>query len=128
MRSWARGIIVALALLSATVGHAQEPVDEDTLILLSADQVTYDEELGIVVASGNVEVSQNDRVLLADTLTYNERTAIVTASGNVSLLEPSGEVLFADYVELTDDLKSSEERRVGKECVSTCRSRWSAEN
>src|SRR3546814_19172296 len=25
----------------------------------------------------------------------------------------------------TDDLSRSEERRVGKECVSTCRSRWS---
>src|SRR3546814_12851207 len=26
---------------------------------------------------------------------------------------------------LTDSAKRSEERRVGKECVSTCRSRWS---
>src|SRR3546814_14815119 len=25
----------------------------------------------------------------------------------------------------TDSIKRSEERRVGKECVSTCRSRWS---
>jgi LPS-assembly protein len=112
MRSWAWGIIVALALLPATFSHAQEPVDEDAPILLSADQVTYDEELGIVVASGNVEVSQNDRVLLADTLTYNERTAIVTASGNVSLLEPSGEVMFADYVELTDDLEEGVIRNI----------------
>src|SRR3546814_16092668 len=28
-------------------------------------------------------------------------------------------------VDLTDQAVSSEERRVGKECVSTCRSRWS---
>src|SRR3546814_13446278 len=28
-----------------------------------------------------------------------------------------------DYI--TDQLQRSEERRVGKECVSTCRSRWS---
>ena len=27
--------------------------------------------------------------------------------------------------QLTGDLSRSEERRVGKECVSTCRSRWS---
>src|SRR3546814_16565580 len=27
-----------------------------------------------------------------------------------------------------DDLARSEERRVGKECVSTCRSRWSQDN
>src|SRR3546814_11828236 len=28
-------------------------------------------------------------------------------------------------VPLTDEERRSEERRVGKECVSTCRSRWS---
>lgn len=112
MRSRAWGIIVALALLPAAVGHAQEPVNEDAPILLTADQVTYDQDLGVVVASGNVEVSQNDRVLLADSLTYNERSATVTASGNVSLLEPSGEVMFADYVELTDDLEEGVIRNI----------------
>src|SRR3546814_12199336 len=29
-------------------------------------------------------------------------------------------------VEADDEIDRSEERRVGKECVSTCRSRWSA--
>src|SRR3546814_21032166 len=32
---------------------------------------------------------------------------------------------FASEVEVTDPDTRSEERRVGKECVSTCRSRWS---
>src|SRR3546814_7723516 len=31
----------------------------------------------------------------------------------------------AYYLKASTDLKRSEERRVGKECVSTCRSRWS---
>src|SRR3546814_21085291 len=33
--------------------------------------------------------------------------------------------IFAPQQELLFDLLRSEERRVGKECVSTCRSRWS---
>src|SRR3546814_14494653 len=41
----------------------------------------------------------------------------------------SGEMLLRCAVHLTEDGKDiadrSEERRVGKECVSTCRSRWS---
>jgi LPS-assembly protein len=73
--------------------------------LISADQLTYDEDLGIITASGNVEVSQGERVLVADAISYNLRSDIVTASGNVSLLEPSGEVLFADFVELTGNLR-----------------------
>ena len=76
-----------------------------TPILFSADEVQYDDELGLVVAKGHVEISQNDQTLLADTVTYNQRTDTVTASGHVSLLQPTGDVVFADFVELHDDLR-----------------------
>ena len=105
-------IFATLLAANAVLGQdlpAPAPVVEGapdrTPVLLSADQITYDESLGIVVASGNVEVSQNDRILLADSVSYNERAGTVTASGNVSLVEPSGEVMFANYVELTEDLR-----------------------
>ena len=73
-------------------------------VLLNADELTYDETLGIVIASGDVELAQGDRLLLADRVTYNEKTSVVTATGNIRLLEPSGDVIFADYSELTNDL------------------------
>ena len=75
-------------------------------MLLRADQMRHDKDLGIVVASGNVEISQADRILMADVVTYNQRTDIVTANGNVALLEPSGEVVFANYMELTGGFKN----------------------
>ena len=81
------------------------PVDERK-VLLQADTVTYDSETNIVTAKGNVEGSYGERILLADTLSYNERTGLVVAQGNVAILEPSGEVLMADRVELTEDLKT----------------------
>src|SRR3546814_458235 len=34
-------------------------------------------------------------------------------------------LVFHDHVQLDHVVQRSEERRVGKECVSTCRSRWS---
>lgn len=74
-------------------------------VLLSADQVDYDHDLGIVTARGRVELSQGARLLLADSVSFSEKTNVVTASGNVSILEPTGEVLFANYMELTDDLQ-----------------------
>src|SRR3546814_6638825 len=42
-------------------------------------------------------------------------------------LGPGGNCLACRFSEtfLTEKLARSEERRVGKECVSTCRSRWS---
>ena len=85
---------------------AQEINVEETPVLLVADEVVYDESLGIVTARGNVELSQGPRVLLADTVSYNRKADTVIASGNVSLMEPSGEVLFSDYAELNDQLKT----------------------
>lgn len=73
-------------------------------VLLSAEHLDYDEDLGIVTARGHVELSQGSRLLLADTVSFSEKTNIVTASGNVSILEPTGEVLFANYTELSDDM------------------------
>src|SRR3546814_12147635 len=42
--------------------------------------------------------------------------------GYTSMVTP---VTVYDYQPAEDRLERSEERRVGKECVSTCRSRWS---
>jgi LPS-assembly protein len=74
-------------------------------IVFAADEVQYDQELAIVVARGNVEIAEGQRILLADTVTYNQRTDTVTASGHVRLLEPTGEVINADYLELTDQMR-----------------------
>lgn len=83
-----------------------ETVDKNGLpILLRADQVTQDQDLGIIVARGSVEIAHDNQILLADTLSYNQKAKTVTASGNVQILQQSGEVFFADYVELTEDLK-----------------------
>jgi LPS-assembly protein len=67
-----------------------------------ADEVAYDDQLGLTVAKGHVEISQDNEVLLADTVSYNAHTDTVTASGHVSLLVPTGEVEFADFMELRD--------------------------
>ncbi|MBC7951254.1 MAG: LPS-assembly protein LptD [Rhodospirillaceae bacterium] len=74
-------------------------------VQLTADQIVHDRELGIVAAKGRVEIVQEGRTLVADSVSYNLKQDIVSASGNVSLTEPTGEVAFSDYFELTGDLK-----------------------
>ena len=64
-------------------------------LLFSANEVTHDKKSGIVRAIGNVEVSHEQRVLIANSVTYNQIENVVTATGGVSLLEASGNVLFA---------------------------------
>lgn len=73
--------------------------------LIHADMITYKPESSLVIAEGNVEITQKGRILLADKVTYDQKTNTVNAYGNISLLEPDGTVLFADNVELKKDLK-----------------------
>jgi LPS-assembly protein len=77
----------------------------DKPVLVTADELQYQQDLGLVVAKGHVELSQDDQVLLADTVTYNQRTDTVTASGHVSMTQPTGDVAFADYMELRDNFR-----------------------
>lgn len=110
LRGWALAAIAVLALVRGAAAAELPSADEP--VLLSADEVTYDRELGVVTARGHVELSQDERIVLADTLTYDERTGTVVATGNVSLLEPNGDVAFADYVELTSGLKEGVIRNI----------------
>lgn len=99
---------IALALLAGGGALAQgRPVDPlaQAPVLLTANEIAYDQDLDIVTATGNVEIAQNDRVLRADTVSYNRRADVVTASGNVTLLDPSGDVMFATHMEVGGGLR-----------------------
>lgn len=79
--------------------------DENKPVLYYADTQTYDRELGILILKGHVEFEHLGNILEADYVTYNEKADIVTASGNVRLRQSNKEVNFADYLELTGDMK-----------------------
>jgi len=93
----------------ATTGATQAapspeiPVNDDINVI--ADEVGHDEELGIFVARGNVEILSDGKIVKADVVTYNERTKRITAAGNVVILEPDGDTQFATYADVTDDVK-----------------------
>jgi LPS-assembly protein len=86
--------------------------DTKSPVLFSAEELSHDQDLGIIVARGKVEMTQDQRTLMADVVSYNQRTNTATASGNVSILEPTGDVIFAEYVELQDGLREGFVRNV----------------
>ena len=110
-----RAAVLSLLVGVAALVSAQDAGAADTRqrpapnarnpVIFSADQVQYDQDHDLVIATGNVQLSQTDQILLADKVTYNQRTDTVTASGHVSLLQPTGDIVFSDYVELHDDMR-----------------------
>lgn len=118
-RLLARAIAVILLATVGYAGHAETASDPDDPLsvfrfgtegenklpfLLEADETDYDETTDTVSARGSVRISREGRTLTADRIAYRIGDKIVSAVGNVVLVEPTGEVLFADEVELTEDL------------------------
>jgi LPS-assembly protein len=100
------GVLLGVALPAAaqlSLGGGTRQ-DQNAPIVFRADEVEYDQQLALTVARGHVEISQSGRVLLADTVSYNQRSDTVTASGNVSFMQPTGEIVFADFMELRDSM------------------------
>ncbi|MEI6985967.1 MAG: LPS assembly protein LptD [Rhodospirillaceae bacterium] len=118
-------ILASLALQVAAIAHAaggsgqlteNKPVTEkkpgqprgsNEPALLTADEMTSDETLGLVIARGHVELAQGGRTVQADLISYNQKSKVVIASGKVKVFEPTGEVIFTDYAELTDDMRDA---------------------
>ncbi|MEE2997896.1 MAG: LPS assembly protein LptD [Pseudomonadota bacterium] len=103
--SIAAAVASMILMQSAALAKMDRRSDQKTPVVFKADQLRNEQELGIVVATGNVEFTQGERTLMADVVTYNRREDTVAAKGNVSILEPTGEVIFADRVKVTGDLR-----------------------
>jgi len=100
-------IAVAALFLAPCAGRAadQDDAKKPAPVLVQADELQYDQARGLTIAKGHVQLSQDDQILLADTVTYDQHTDTVTASGHVSLLQPTGDVAFADFMELRDNFR-----------------------
>jgi hypothetical protein len=118
--SWARArwrLVwwTALPLLAApaTAGVTQAPempseaaaFDAEPVVEFTADQVTYDSENEIVTAIGRVRMSSEGNYLAAERVTWNRNTGLVRAEGNVVVVNPEGDRLVGENVELTDTLR-----------------------
>ena len=97
--------ILSLLTTDAYSAANNKAFDTQKAVLVHADTIDYDYNHGVVRARGNVVLHHMDQTLRADVVNYDQPNNLVTASGNVSITQPTKDVLFANYMELTDDLK-----------------------
>ena len=79
--------------------------DETEQLLLESDQLTYDNDRSLVIATGNVQIAYGKSTLVADRVEYNQQSGRLIATGNVEVLEPNGNRIFAQEIDITDDFK-----------------------
>lgn len=88
------------------VEFSNPKLNQNEPVLMDAEEMFYDRANALVTAKGSVEVTQGDYILLADRITYDQQSDVVKASGHVSVLEPTGNVYFADEITLQNNMQA----------------------
>jgi LPS-assembly protein len=107
-------LCTALGCFGVDTAHAQfsalgtnpssHATNQNEPVTFTADEVDYDKDKSLVTATGHVEAWQNGHVMRADKITFDRNTGVAAATGHVVLLEPNGEVMFADYAEMQNNM------------------------
>jgi LPS-assembly protein len=115
-------LLLTSALVLGTAAHAEQVSARQTTAKLApkpappaqntkspvgfiADHVDYDRDRNLVIATGHVQAWQDDQILTADSVTFDRATGHAVARGHVTLTQPGGEVMFADYAELSNQMR-----------------------
>ncbi|MEO6113707.1 MAG: LPS assembly protein LptD, partial [Sphingomicrobium sp.] len=95
----------ALAQDVAATAELAADATTETQIEFSADQVAYQTDAELVTASGAVRMARDGNYLAADKVSWDRKSGRVVAEGNVVVVNPEGDKLIGDRVDLTDSLK-----------------------
>ena len=95
----------ALAQEATPPAPPDAPPVAEPVIDFSADQVAYDTNAELVTAEGQVRMARDGNYLAADRVTWDRNSGRVVAEGNVVAVNPAGDKLIGDRIDLTDTLK-----------------------
>ncbi len=91
--------------LAQTGGLDVADLPQDAQMLLTADNLIYDNDLNTITAAGGVQIEYAGNSLVADRVVYDRRTSRVVARGRVQIIEQDGNKIFADEIDVTDDFR-----------------------
>ena len=78
-------------------------VPDDAKLLLAANELIYDRDAERIVANGAVQINYAGYQMVARQVVYDQKTGRVTAAGNIELVEPTGNRIYADSLDVTDN-------------------------
>lgn len=120
MNRWLKAALLAGAAVCALVSasplsaYAQDStfdsmtpnVPEGSKMLLAANELVYNNDNDTVIARGAVQINYAGYKLVAREVIYDQKTARLTAHGNIELIEPTGNRIYGDEMEMSDDFSN----------------------
>ena len=77
----------------------------DESVILKADLIKYDDDLGALTANGNVYISMENYILRADNLYYDIKKDVLFVEGNLRIKDEEGKFITGQRAVLKDKLK-----------------------
>lgn len=96
-------------------------VPDDAKLLLAANELVYDRDAERVVANGAVQINYAGYQMVARQVVYDQKTGRVTAAGNIELVEPTGNRIYADSLDVTDNFSDGFLRALRMESTDNTR-------
>ncbi len=81
----------------------EQQADDDAKLYLSSNQLVYDRDNKKVTATGAVKINYKGHKLVADNVTYDQASGRLIANGKIEVVEPDGNKIYADKMDVTDD-------------------------
>ncbi|WP_246191224.1 LPS-assembly protein LptD [Aureimonas leprariae] len=78
-------------------------VPADAKLFMEADTVVYESNTGVVTATGGVQLDYGGYKLVSRKVVYDQKSRRLIAAGDVQLVQPDGNVIYADSADITDD-------------------------
>jgi LPS-assembly protein len=106
--------LAGLALWCAHPARAQDSSEGETPspqqaaereIAFEANELRYDSDNEVVTASGDVVLRSGEESVRANTISWDRRADIITAMGDIRFVDRDGNVLYADTLSLSGDLR-----------------------
>lgn len=105
-------VAVCLALTAIQPATAQAPdpapvAAPQTDLLLESDELTYDFDRDVIVASGDVQVYYDGNTVQASEIIFNRRDQQLVARGNVIFLDTEGNIFRTAEMTLSEDFSQA---------------------
>lgn len=91
------------ALAQTAMENAAAKPPPGTKLLLTASELIYDQDSKKVIAVGGVQIHYGGYKLVAKRVEYNQATGRMTAIGDIEMVEPNGNRIYGDKVDVTDN-------------------------
>ena len=100
----------ALILPATGPAFAQTAIEDvvqrpaaDAKLLLTSSELIYDQDAKKIIAVGGVQINYAGYKLVAKRVEYDQASGRMIAIGDIELIEPNGNRLYGDKIDVTDD-------------------------